>query len=290
MTYHQFTEALERNVKEMAGCFLSVELCNNKKNNGIIRTGLVISEQRVNVSPTIYLEGYYEQYQSGSRVDELAKEVLNVYEKVKFDQSWEEPEIFNYEKIKNKIVFRLVQRSRNEELLKEIPHVPILDLEIIFYILLEITKDGMASMQISNETMEKWNVDAKELLAIAMMNMKERLPARFHSIQTVLSEEGIAVDKAARMYVLTNEKKSFGAAAMIYPGCLNQIGTYLDENFYVLPSSVHEVIIVPEKETDGHTHLNEMVAGINAACVLPEEILENHAYYYDRREDRLAIC
>lgn len=72
--------------------------------------------------------------QSGSQVDELAKEVLNVYEKVKFDQSWEEPEIFNYEKIKNKIVFRLVQRSRNEEFLKEIPHVPILDLEIIFYI------------------------------------------------------------------------------------------------------------------------------------------------------------
>ena len=70
----------------------------------------MISEQRVNVSPTIYLEGYYEQYQSGSQVDELAKEVLNVYEKVKFDQSWEEPEIFNYEKIKNKIVFRLVQR------------------------------------------------------------------------------------------------------------------------------------------------------------------------------------
>ena len=86
----------------------------------------MISEQRVNVSPTIYLEGYYEQYQSGSQVDELAKEVLNVYEKVKFDQSWEEPEIFNYEKIKNKIVFRLVQRSRNEEFLKEIPHVPIL--------------------------------------------------------------------------------------------------------------------------------------------------------------------
>ena len=123
MTYHQFTEALEKSVKEMAGCLLSVELCNNKKNNGIIRSGLVISEQRVNVSPTIYLEGYYEQYQSGSQVDELAKEVLNVYEKVKFDQSWEEPEIFNYEKIKNKIVFRLVQRSRNEEFLKEIPPV-----------------------------------------------------------------------------------------------------------------------------------------------------------------------
>ena len=290
MNYQQFVSAVEVRIKQQVKEGMSVCIQTTMKNNGKNRVGIMVSEKGINVSPTIYLEGYYEQYQSGSQVDELAKEVLNVYEKVKFDQSWEEPEIFNYEKIKNKIVFRLVQRSRNEEFLKEIPHVPILDLEIIFYILLEITKDGMASMQISNETMEKWNVDEKELLAIAMMNMKKHLPARFHSIQNVLSEEGIAVDKAARMYVLTNEKKSFGAATMIYPGCLNQIGTYLKENFYVLPSSVHEVIIVPEKETDDCMNLNEMVASINAACVLPEEILENHAYYYDRIEDRLAIC
>lgn len=97
MTYHQFTVELADNVKKLAGTGVEVEVCNNKKNNGIVRVGLILSEKNVNISPTIYMEEYYKLHQEGCKMEDLARAVLELYENVKFDNSWENMEFNEYE-------------------------------------------------------------------------------------------------------------------------------------------------------------------------------------------------
>ena len=91
------------------------------------------------------------------------------------------------------------------------------------------------------------------------------------------------------MYVLSNRIHSYGAAAILYSGRMEGIGMYLKSNYYVLPSSVHEVIVVPEKAAVEKEELSAMVAEINRTQVEAEEVLSDHAYYYDRKKGRLFM-
>ena len=91
-----------------------------------------------------------------------------------------------------------------------------------------------------------------------------------------------------RMFVLSNQYRHFGAACILYNRVLEDIGNQLNENFYILPSSIHEVIILPEGFSPCEEDLNEMIIDINQTQVSEEEILSNHAYYYDRTERKLT--
>ena len=91
------------------------------------------------------------------------------------------------------------------------------------------------------------------------------------------------------MYVLSNRIRSYGSAAILYDRRLEGIGMYLKSNYYVLPSSIHEVIIIPEKAAPGKEPLSQMVGEINRTQVAEEEILSDHAYYYDREKKRLIL-
>ena len=96
-----------------------------KKNNGTERSGLLIEDDSTNISPTIYLEEYYQQFLSGKGVDKIAKEVADLYEDLKVDRPWDEQKLGEYDKSR-KSDYRLIGREANEELLQEVPYVHIL--------------------------------------------------------------------------------------------------------------------------------------------------------------------
>lgn len=95
--------------------------------------------------------------------------------------------------------------------------------------------------------------------------------------------------KKIKMYVLSNKLKNYGAACIAYPYILDMLAGVLKENFYVLPSSVHEVIIVPESSQIRQSELERMVREINETQVPEEEILSNHAYFYYAQEGKLQL-
>ena len=96
-------------------------------------------------------------------------------------------------------------------------------------------------------------------------------------------------DKEDVMYVLSNRLRSYGAAVILYEDRLEEIGEYLGENYYVLPSSVHEMIIIAESAAPGQEELSDLVTEINTTQVDAEEVLSNHAYYYDRKKRKLQM-
>lgn len=253
----------------------------------------MISEKGINISPTIYLEEYFHQFRMGYPLEQIAKDIVGLYEKIRFQNSWEDGEkVKDYEFVKDKIIYRLIGREENQELLKEIPYKSYLDLAIIYYVLLEVDEYGMASMMVRAEHMDMWKVTEEDLYYRASKNTQELLPYEFAPMRTVIEELlglGMEEGPAEKMYILSNEMRSYGAAALIYPDCLRKIAGVVGENFFVIPSSVHETIIVAESEAPGREELGSMIEEINETQVEAEEVLSDKAYYYDRESGKLAL-
>ena len=289
MTYDQFVHAVEAKVKEGVKKEVSVQIRCALKNNGIKRQGLTLLEKGINISPTIYLEEYYRRFQNGDSVETIAEDLLKLYNEVRFCESWEGEFIREYSKIRERIVYRLINRKDNQELLSMVPYQEYLDLAIVFYVLVEVNSYGSASMMIQNEHLKLWETTTEEIYQCACANTRKLLPDEFNSMGSVLEElMGIEIEEEEEViYLFTNRIRSYGAAVILYEGRLETIGEYLKENFFVLPSSIHEVLIVPESRISGISDLEKIVREVNQTQLEKEEILSDRAYYYDREKKRL---
>ncbi|MEG0794123.1 MAG: DUF5688 family protein [Acetivibrio sp.] len=292
MDYQQFVRVVEQEVKGNAGTGVRVQLHTVMKNNGKERVGLAISEEKINISPTIYLEEYFEKFRQGREISNIVESILQLYEEVRFEHSWEGKYVRDFEKVKKQVVYKVINYKKNAELLNEIPYVGFLDLAVVFYVLLELNQHGTATMTIRNEHLKGWGVSREELLKVAQENTVRLLPAEFKTMKTVLEEMltlNIAEDTEDYMYVLSNPMKNFGACCILYDGILEKIGNRLGGNYYILPSSVHEVIIIPENQSPGKKELRIMITEINETQVAEEEILSNVPYYYVREKKQLFL-
>ncbi|MEF9941166.1 MAG: DUF5688 family protein [Lachnospiraceae bacterium] len=292
MNYQQFVSAIEVRIKQCMKGNMSICIHTAIKNNGMERKGITVSERGINISPTIYLEEYYEQFQNGKSMEQIVDKILELYQEVRFEHSWEVDCVQDYDKIKKKIVYKIINLEANRKLLEEMPYISYLDLAIVFYVLIELGNHGTATMLIQKDHMEKWGITKKKLYQDATHNTKKLLPEKFQTmisvIQEILTTEELKEETGElqedMLYILSNQMRNFGAACILYEGVLEEIGRQLGENYYVLPSSVHEVIIMPDKQNPCRKDLDDMITEINETQVEAEDILSNHAYYYNRKE------
>lgn len=302
MKYQEFVCAIEKKLNQKLEGGVNARQYTAIKNNGKIKIGLVIESPGVNVSPTIYLEEYYQRSLGGESIDELVQDILDFYGIIKCKKSWDTAGIERYDSIRDKIVFKLIHTEKNRELLNEVPHMELLDLSIIFYALLDLNSQGTATMTIGNEHLKCWDVTKEELFALARINVKNLLPAQLFTMQQAVDEilrsapgekKNLLKESPGErddfMYVLSNPLRSFGAACIAYPDVLDMAGHILGEDYYVLPSSVHEVVLVPVSKGMAPDEMNAMVAEINNTQVEEEEILSNHAYLYKRESKSLIM-
>ena len=160
-------------------------------------------------------------------------------------------------------------------------------------------------MLITNEHMEVWKVSEEDLWKISEENTKHIFPAEFFTMTSALTEltelletgqrntENLLTDenigKRDRMYVLSNKMRSGGAACLAYHGILETIAGILRRNYYILPSSVHEVIVLPDRGEFEVEELNKMIKDINESELDPEDILSDHCYKYLAGEKMLVV-
>ena len=276
MNYKEFVDAMQDKVREQMEPEVKVEIYTAVKNNGTVRIGLVLTCRDVNMSPTIYLEEFYEQYLLGAKIPDLAQMIQNLYQKIKVKKSYPYEEILSYEKIKDKIVYKLIQKKANEELLHQIPHEEYLDLAIVYYIMLENTTCGTAVVLIRNEHLKMWNVGKASIHEVAGENTPRLLPMEMEQLTEY-------------MYVLTNRARNLGAAVILYPDTCKYARSIIGENFYILPSSIHELILIPESYGISRKQLEAMVQEINTVEVEAEEVLSGTVYYYSAKEERVLL-
>ena len=298
MEFETFKEELLDHLRQILGeekriCFQSVE-----KNNGIQEEAVVILGEEKRIAPTIYLREFFENWKWGREtLEEISREILlqNARQEREVDFSLDSFE--NYEKARGQVYFKLINYEMNKVMLTKIPYIAYLDLAVVFYYRLEKGNFQGATMLIHNCNLDVWNIDSRQLLEDAVLNTSRKLPYSFQGMDALIRElAGASNDEDMElytgeeiMYVLSNQEKCFGAAALLYPHLLSHISKIFRKNFYVLPSSVHECILVPDQGQYSRIELTRMVREVNQTQVEADEILSDQVYYYDRQEEKLMM-
>ena len=198
-------------------------------------------------------------------------------------------------KVSANIVCRIISRDRNQQLLRDIPHRDFLNLSIVYYCLTDITPMGSGAILIRNEHLKMWGIDPESLDMIARENTRKLLPYDFRSMRDMISsiigqEVPSSEETEVPLYVLSNVDRCFGAVWMTAPDVLETIGNRLKEDYYVLPSSVHECVVLPCRQENDETMLQTMVREINSTQVRPEDVLADCVYRYHCRSRELSVA
>ena len=200
-------------------------------------------------------------------------------------------EISSYENAKELLVVDVVGTKANAELLAKVPHTDMEDLSMVYRLQLKQLSDGMVTMLITYDLMEHMGVTKEQLHADALVSSERIRPASIRTMAEVLSEmmeipaEDFPTEASwPQLYVVSNELSSHGAAAAFYPDFMEQAAKKIGSSFFILPSSVHEVLFVPD---DGSLHVDDlraMVILVNETEVAPAERLTDSVYHYDAAE------
>lgn len=296
LSYKQFQTELQRILYQLLPKGIILEIHPVLKNNSLHLDSLIIHQMGHHLSPNFYLQEYYQQYLSGKTIEELSEAMVLCW-KTTLKQIGNSQLDMSLEHCQERIVYRLINAGKNQELLEEVPYIPFLDLAIVFYCLVHSNQDGIGSIRISNSLMESWGLDTQTLIRIAGENTPKIFPAKYQPISNLLeqivfqTEETLCCQNAVSKqepYVLTNSNGINGAAVWLYPGELEEIADFFQKNLYILPSSIHELLILADYGSFQESELLAMVRQVNEECVDAQEILSDNIYYYDRRKK--GVC
>ena len=296
MEFTNFTTLVQREVEKRAGENYRVKLNDVMKNNGVVLRGITLMQDDSNISPTIYLNPYYDAYENGdTTLGTVIDEVIDTYERNKINRSIDMKFFLNYETVRSRIIFKLINTEKNRELLRDVPYIPFHDLSIVFQCLVSEERFGNASILIHNVHLQLWKVNARELYECALENTPLLQGYELADMNTVLEEmkalggiddeEIEDMQQEVPMYVLSNKSRINGASCILYKDILKDFAMVVDKDLYVLPSSIHEVILLPSDGTQKSEQLKEMVREINQSQVEKEEVLSDSVYYYRRSDD-----
>lgn len=291
MTYEKFLETIRKEVQNRADSDLRVYMQDCIKNNDVIYNGLTIMDANFNLAPTIYLNNFYDRY--GDDIDSAVEEVLRIYYENKPDSKYDMSFFKVWESVKDKIAYKIVNTEWNSNLLRDVPHISFLDLSVVFYMILEHDDEGNATVLLHNEHLKAWDKTADDLFEVAKVNTQKIIPYTIKDIFDTMAGI-IGIDKSelelplmcdendvVPMYVITNKSMLYGACAMLEKDLLKNLGEKFG-SFIIIPSSVHELIIVPsEQDSCDMEYFSEIINEVNTSQLAEEEVLSDHAYFYN---------
>ena len=298
MEYKEFVEYIKMNAGYIAGEGGNITINHVIKNNGCEMDGLVIMEKGKDIAPTIYLDSFYELYTNGENIKNIIRQIEVIYEQNKNNVTFDVNILKHFDTIKDKIVYKVVNYRSNEKLLEQVPHKRILDLAVVFYCLLDNEYGRSATALIYNNNLKNWNVTIDDVYKAALKNTPDLLHSKISSMAALFEKCGVNVDGEevdlkdyvpSDMYVLTNESKLDGAACILYENVLYDFAQKLGADLYILPSSVHEVILLPKLSMFEKDELVNMVKEVNTEGVAADEVLSDHVYEYNRTERLITM-
>lgn len=286
MNRDKFFDEIKNSITEHYGDEASVSMHNVRKNNDVVYTGVCVTKKNSNCGPTVYLDNYYDSYNDGKEISKIVEEIIGIVEEHVPSNNVDMSFYSEYASVVDKVCFKLIGRSENENLLLETPHRDYEDLAIVYFVPLKVM--GVeGSILVKNEHLKLWNAKEDDLYNAALVNTPKLFPVTTRNIFEIVGNmPGMDIydkeDELPEIYVASNTSGHFGASCILYPGFLSDMRDKLSSGFYILPSSIHEVIIVPySKTTHDVDSLINMVRCVNTQCLNTEDILSESVYYYD---------
>lgn len=262
-TYSEFLDYVKENITE----YLPPEYANSTvqvvrviKNNDMALEGLTICKEKNGASPTIYLEQYYSRVVQGADEAQVLESIAEDYEEAaEYYAHLVDFDISDWDFVQGKVGYYLVSKELNKERLKGKVSKTIGDMAKVYIIIADFKTSGFNFTLIPQEMLPEWGVSEDELDKAAEDNMSVRFPPVLFSMDAALKEKyaGRPAPNLLRkgrnpgngvMYVLTNRSRLNGASVILYPGLLQKVRVLFGKDYYIIPSSVDEVIIVPHRE------------------------------------------
>lgn len=208
-----------------------------------------------------------------------------------------------YVLIENSIVYKLINTERNKELLEDIPYIEFLDLSVVFQCLLSQKESSLETILIHNVHTKLWGVTVEELYRVAKRNTQKLLSYELRNMADVMDRimkaedtEGFGhkdcmagLESTKLMYVLGNKKRIDGAVCIMYPGLLRDFADKIGSSFYIIPASVHEVLLLPSEDLGNREELKSMIREINDTQMEAGEILSYSLYWFDKNKRKICI-
>lgn len=290
LSFNDFEEVIKLKIKE----YLSeeyknaeVEVIEHTKNNGVKFISLTVKKADTRIAPIIKLEEMYKRYLEDSNMERTLIEIANIIEVNDGDEMLAYADkALDFDKIAHKIFPRLINYDLNKECLDNRPHKLWNDLVICYAINVKEDENGAATAVVTNALMQNWGITIEELNDIAMYNMQSDCKYSCRGMFSVVAEmsgidmEDMFGETEDQMYVVTNGKSTYGAAIMLDTGYMEELRSRFGD-FTILPSSVHEIIVIPDKFVSKDMNFREMIQTVNSQEVPNADILSNRPYHFD---------
>ena len=297
MSLEGFIYCIRHDVEQVLGRNVEVSLHQVTKNNGVKLDAITIRDVSCNIAPSIYLNELYKRYCQGMELEAVLQEVLHTYEEHKSESNFNMNFFMDWEQVKDRIIYKLVNYEKNYEMLKEIPYVKYLDLAIIFQVSVGSTDEGCATITIHDEHMSFWEKTTDDLYEMAMKNTPNLCKVQISSMADILRRmtgapipECFELDEnVVPMYIMSNEHTVNGACTILYPNVLKEFANAKGKDLFVIPSSTHEVILVPTDSVHDMEYMSEMVSEVNVTQVAEDEVLSDHCYYFSRETGEISF-
>ena len=304
MNFEEFINTIKDTIKEYLPedyRDAEVNILENRKLNTNY-TGLTVTREGDTLAPTINLNNLFDSYSKHPEhsITAVMQEVASVIQHT--PETFDIGRIMDYDRVKKNLFMRLSAAEKNKDLLEHAPHIRKEDLAITFHIMLDQSDKGTATTMINDNMMEAYGIDLDQLYQDALLNSPVICPAQIENMGEALSRMMIEDMKSAGappeviqemekdlkesnkdnpMTIITNDRLVDGASAIFYPGVMDLVGERLQGDYFILPSSVHETLVVPDDGRVSLQELTDMVKEVNMTQVSPEDQLTDQVYHYD---------
>lgn len=263
--------------------------------------GVTLKTEGSDAAPTCYIDGAYEDYKDGCEtLDSIADELIRQADGLQpFPAIPTKMQDFSFDAVQDKLSIRVAEIQRNKEFFEKTPYKKDY-FGLGLGMMADINFNSEYRTAVNEQLMEQFNNEGHskaEVLMTALRNASKINPPKFSDMMgamfgggnNLLDDEDYEWDNDGSMFVLTNESGIFGASALFYPGVIDRISEILGVGFYILPSSVHEVIILPDVGNHNADDLKQMVMQANRTVVEPKDVLSDNVWYYNYNFDEIQI-
>lgn len=257
---------------------------------------LTVTPEGESIGVNIPVDRFFNAYDEGMDFDDTtdkAVDLINqgINERPDFDID----SLSDYSQMKEKLAMEVVSAEANKEMLESVPHKMLEDMAIVYRFVLNSDEDGRSSVLVTNKMLENYGITAEQLHADALEIAPQIKPVEIKGMSEVLAElmgveqaEMMGVGPVApedeQMYVATVPDKVHGAGVLAYEEFMDKAAERAGGDFYILPSSIHEILIVPDNGEMDLKALEDMVKEVNATQVAPQDKLTDSVYHYDSKE------
>ena len=265
--------------------------------------GLTIHHDSENITPTIYLNSYKEHFDSGRPLEDIIQEIISVYQSHRNPEHIMVHDFYDFDKLKDKIIIKVIGTDKNERLLKNIPHLIMgdLGLAVIPYVMLQSDEQGNMGFQIQHNHLKVWDKTLTEIIELATANTNRMYNFVVKNMNEILFESfgmdvlGCNTDIELQnfdnqMYVLTDSgNKTLGASQLYLKDKIKEFADICECSLYILPSSIHELILIREDFAGICVQeLKQMVQSVNATEVSDEDFLSDNLYFYNKETEEIS--